>query len=259
MELYDYATKIISEIKKGYFWLRPYLEKGDYETRRRDIFKTYEDDFVRYFPQEEINLFKRSLAAVADHVGSPSKDTQVVRNDAPGYKKVAGIFSRLEKWKLIIKCEQIGLSPEHNKHAPKRYLYDVGVLCDLRLRGLHQISVTQLDQPSLRVPLGGIVENAVALSLENQFRDQLFGIRLSQNSEIDFAIKHNNVVTPIECKMALRFKGNFLMSVVEYLKKTKAKNPGYLFYGGPPLKKPVAGCYIMPYYFCDAVKRWIEG
>ncbi len=235
-----------------------YLEKQDYQTKRLDILKTYEDDFVRYFSQDDINLFKRSLSAVADHAGSLSKDSQVVRPNAPGYRKVAGILARLEKWKLIIKCEQIGLGPEHNKYAPKRYLYDIGILRDLRLRGLQQISVTQLSQPLLRVPLGGLVENVLALSLKNQFGDQLFGIRLSQNAEIDFAIKHGHAVIPIECKMALRFKTSFLMSIVEYLKKTHSSENGFLFYGGPPLKEPIANCYVLPYYFCDSLKNWLD-
>ncbi|HLD44883.1 MAG TPA: AAA family ATPase, partial [bacterium] len=232
-----------------------FREGLDFQTRRRDIFKTYEDDFVRYFSQENINLFRRAISAVADHVGSLSKDTHVVENNRPGYRKVAGIFSRLEKWKLIIKCEQIGISPEHNARAPKRYLYDVGVLCEYRLRGLEQISVTQIDNPLLRIPLGGIVENALALSLRNQFGDALYGLQLSPDAEVDFLVKHDRAAIPIECKMSLKFKTSYLSGLATYLKKTQSKNPAFLFYGGMPLTEPTAGCFIVPYYFCDSVKR----
>ena len=58
-------------------------------------------------------MFSRCLAAVAQNVGSPSKDSQALRPNVTGYKKVAGIYSRLEKWNLIIKYEQLTISISH--------------------------------------------------------------------------------------------------------------------------------------------------
>lgn len=232
-----------------------YINGGDYRTLRAHIYKTYEDDFVRYFSLEDINLFKRCLQAVAANTGSPSKDSQVIRPDAPGYKKVAGIFSRLEKWNLIIKCEQLGTEPEKNKYHPKRYLYDIGILADLRLRGLQTLGVQDLSHPVLRTPLGGMIENTLALSLKNQFADDFFGIRISQQSEIDFAVKHGDVVYPIECKMSVGFKRNYLTSVKGYLDRFSTRGFGLLFYGGAPMTDKVENCHILPYYLVDELAR----
>lgn len=232
-----------------------YQHKKDYQKRRKDIYKTYEDDFVRYFSLEEVNLFRRCMEAVAVNVGSPSKDTQAIRLDAPGYKKIAGIFSRLEKWKLIIKYEQLGIEPEKNKYHPKRYLYDTGVLTDLRLKGLETLGVENLSNNLLRTPLGGIIENILAHSLKVQFEDNVFGTKLSTQAEVDFIVKHKEVVYPVECKLALKFKKNHLTSLQTYLDRLTTKSCGFLFYGGLPQEKPYHNCYLLPYYLIDELKR----
>src|SRR3989339_1721672 len=190
-----------------------YLQKRDYKKRRNDIFQSYQDDFARYFNHEDISLFMRCLTAVAQNAGSPSKDSQAVRPNVYGYRKVPSIYGRLEKWKLIIKCDQIGIRPEQNKYHPKRYLYDVGVLCDLRLRGIETVGVRDLENEHLRAPLGGVIENALALSLRSQFDEEIFGIQLAGDSEIDFAVKVQDKIYPVECKMSLRFKNNFLFGI----------------------------------------------
>ncbi|HCU24783.1 MAG TPA: hypothetical protein DF383_07180 [Deltaproteobacteria bacterium] len=235
-----------------------FIEKKDYAARRADIYKSYEDDFVRYFSLEEVNLFRRCMEATAANVGSPSKDTQAIRLDAPGYKKVSGIFSRLEKWRLILKVEQIGFEPEKNKFAPKRYLYDVGVLSALRLRGLETADLTAVASSALRTPLGGIIENAVALALRIGFGDKLYGLKLTSRAELDFSVKVGDIVYPMECKIAPTLKKNYLFSLREYLSRYSPRGRGFLFYGGPPLPEAVPNIFAVPYYLADEVRRWVE-
>ena len=234
------------------------LQGRDYKKRRFDLLKTYEDDFVRYFSLDQVNLFQRCLNAVAVNIGSPSKDSQAVRMDSPGYKKVADIYARLEEWKLFIKCEQLTVEPEQNKFHPKRYFYDVGMLGDLRLKGVETLHLRDLSHPILRTHLGGIIENAVALSLRRQFGESLFGIKLSHQTEVDFGVKEGDLVFPIECKMSVRFKRNFLPSLAHYLKTYTTHGRGFLFYGGPPIAEPIPGVFVLPYYLADELQRLIR-
>lgn len=234
-----------------------YLEKTDYRLLRRDILKSYENDFIRYFSLDDINLFRRAMSAVAHNVGSPSKDAHVARADTPGYKKVPTIYSRLEQWRLMLKHEQLSIEPEQNKAHPKRYLYDVGILWDLRLKGLTEVDLDNLSSNVLRTPLGGMIENAIALSLNQQFPDGVFGIRLSHQTEIDFGIKHQGVVVPIECKMALRFKQNYLKGLFTYQQKTARQNSSILLYGGQKMNLPT-NVHVLPFYVCDGIKLFLE-
>ncbi|HBF13790.1 MAG TPA: hypothetical protein DDW49_10490, partial [Deltaproteobacteria bacterium] len=236
--------------------VRAYKDQKDYRKVRADIYKTYEDDFVRYFSIDDVNLFRRCLEAVASNVGSPSKDSHVVRVDSPGYKKVASIYARLEKWHLLIKCEQLGLQPEENKFSPKRYLYDVGILGDLRLKGIPTGSIRELSSSMTRTPMGGLIENAVALSLKTQFEDDIFGLKLSSRAEIDFGVKYKGLIYPVECKLSERFKENFLVSLKTYHTKMATNTPSFLLYGGLPLSKE--NIYVLPFYLADELKRLIQ-
>lgn len=236
-----------------------YYQAGkDFLRRRADIYKSYEDDFVRYFSLDDVNLFRRCLEAVAANVASPSKDSQVVALDRPGYKKVASIFARLEQWRLLIKCDQRGYVPEKMQFFPKRYLYDVGVLGDLRLRGFPRIRIDDLATPALRTPLGGMIENALAISLRAQCGESLHGIKLSSRAEIDFAVRLGNVVHPIECKLSLTLKGQFFRGIHMYHQLCGRRPTSLLFYGGSPEARPKDAIYILPFYLCDEARRLLQ-
>lgn len=233
--------------------IKSYLQGKDYVSLRKDIYKSYENDFVRYFSLDKVNLFKRALEGIAVNIGSPSKDSQVVRPEAPGYKLIGDIFSRLEAWRIVIKCEQLGLEPEQNKFYPKRYLYDVGVVNDLRLKGLTEIGIRDLDSNVLRTPIGGLVENIVAQEINKQDFHQFFGIRLENHAEIDFGIKHDGVVYPVECKLSCKFKGQFLRSLSNYQKKLGRDVKAFLIYGGMPRVEGSVHC--LPYTMVSEIGR----
>jgi len=130
-------------------------------------------------------------------------------------------------------------------------------LYDLRLKGLTEISLDDLGSNVLRTPLGGLIENAVALSLNQQFPDDVFGIRLSHQTEIDFGIKHQGVVFPIECKMALKFKQNYLKGLSIFQQKIAKKTHSLLLYGGPKYLYS-EHIHALPYYLCDGMKSYLE-
>src|SRR3989338_2174103 len=131
---------------------------GNWRDTILDIYKTCENDFARYFGIENTNLFGRALSAVAANIGSPSKMSQVIKVDAPGYKKVADILARLERWKLVIKVEQIGRAPEQFNFPPKRYVYDSGVLNYLRFRGRPDLAISMVEDAFIKTAMGGALE-----------------------------------------------------------------------------------------------------
>lgn len=253
LEDYDLYLKIgglpavIDSYKNGLKWQDTII----------DIYKTYENDFVRYFGIENTNLFGRAVMAVAANVGSPSKNSQVIKLDAPGYKKVAGILAHLESWKLIIRVDQTGKAPEQFNFPPKRYLYDLGVLNHLRFRGRPNFNVSEIQDSFIKIAMGGVVENAVAISLKNQLRE-LVGIKLSKNSEIDFGIKIGDKFIPLECKASKKFKLQNALSLVNYCKQFHVKNGVILNLDFPhKISKGEINIYSLPTYFVDEINRLI--
>lgn len=232
-----------------------YKNKGNWQDALIDIYKTYEDDFVRYFGIENTNLFGRALAAVAANVGSPSKNSQIIKVDAPGYKKIPGILARLELWQLVIKVAQLGKAPEQFNFPPKRYLHDVGMLNYLRFKGRPNFNISETDDIFLKTAMGGIIENAVAISLRNQVRE-LVGIKLTKNSEIDFAFKIQDAFVPLECKSAKKFKIQHASSLATYCKIFKLKHALILNLDMPlNLEKDGIQIHSLPVYLADEISR----
>lgn len=235
-----------------------YKGGGKWQDALLDIYKAYEDDFVRYFGIENANLFGRTIAAVAANVGSVSKNSQIIKVDAPGYKKVSGILARLELWQLIIKVEQTGKAPEQFNFPPKRYLFDIGMLNYLRFRGRPNFNISEIDDVFLKTAMGGVVENAVAITLKDQARE-LVGIKLTKNSEIDFAVKNQDIFVPVECKSSKKFKLPHAGALASYCRTFKLKHGVILNLDMPlDVEKDDVIIHSLPVYLADEISRLID-
>ena len=144
-----------------------YATGQDYALVRREIIADYEQDFIRLFGEESIDIVKSCLRSVANFAGGVSKNTSVV--PVPGSRmnaKINEVFARLEGWHLIFRSDQKG-SSAYASHAylPKRYLFDTGMLRELRESAVPAISVVHTLAPAARTPLGAIIENQTAIEL----------------------------------------------------------------------------------------------
>lgn len=234
-----------------------YLGGKNWYDARIDIYKNYENDFLRYFGEEDANLFARTMGAVAANTGSPSKYTQIISANAPGYKKVAGVLARLELWNIIIKVEQVGKSPENTHIAPKRYLFDTGILNYLRFKGRPHFDVSELFSADLRTAIGGMIENAVAIALKNQSRE-IVGIRPTKNTEIDFAIKTEDLFVPVECKSARKFNPHHAAAMYEYCASNGIRRAVILNFDLPQeVCKNEVRIHSLPVYLADEIGRMV--
>ena len=231
---------------------------GNWRDTILDIYKTCENDFARYFGIENTNLFGRALSAVAANIGSPSKMSQVIKVDAPGYKKVADILARLDLWKLVIKVEQIGRAPEQLTFPPQRYVYDSGVLNYLRFRGRPDLAISLVEDAFIKTAMGGALENAVAISLKNQTKD-LVGLKLSKNSEIDFGVKIGDKLIPVECKGSKKFKLQNASPVIGYCNLFHQKCGIVLNLDIPhEIEKGDIRIHSLPAYLSDEILRLVS-
>ena len=152
--------------------VRAYATGEDHALVRRQIVADYEQDFIRLFGEESVDIATACLRSVANFVGGVSKNTSVV--PAPGSRvnvKINEVFARLESWHLILRSDQKG-SSAHASHAylPKRYLFDTGVLRELRESAVPAISAVHTIAPAARTPLGAIIENQAAIELARDGR-----------------------------------------------------------------------------------------
>jgi predicted AAA+ superfamily ATPase len=191
----------------------------DFRAVRESIIAGYEQDFIRLFGEEAIHLVNACFRSVANFAGGVSKNTSVVAN--PGSTINALIndtFARLESWRLILRSDQRGPSPEAGQHfLPKRYLFDTGVLRHLREASVPSISILHTLDTASRTPLGGVLENQAAIELART-RDRLTGWkRTPSGGEIDFVVKTGGSAVPVECKASLTINRRHMKGLFAYL------------------------------------------
>ena len=101
---------------------------------------------------------------------------------------------------------------------PKRYLFDTGILRHYREAPVPPINLIDSISAVQRKPLGGILENQVAIELARK-TSELHGWKKSPSGmEIDFIFRHKNVLVPVECKAATRIKKTHLKGILAYLR-----------------------------------------
>lgn len=186
-----------------------------------DIFADYEEDFRRIFGEQAAHLAKACLRSVANHLGNVSKNTSVFPAASGSQSgRISEIFNRLEAWHILIRSDQLSLSPEksHN-YLPKRYLFDTGVARHLREAAVPAIHTLATLDADARKPLGGVIENQAAIELSQQFESVRGWKRSPSGSEVDFVIKKNGATYPVECKASLTVGRRHFKGLREYLER----------------------------------------
>ncbi len=189
-------------------------EGKDSETVLNFILASQAEDFLRI---EDVKsyLFLDALKGVANHIGSPSMYTHIAHNNYDAKK----IVQKLLEWSIVHEIDQRGATPTQ-KFAPKRYLYDLGVLRLVRETVLPKLSVIHTLDERLRTPIGGLIENAVLLQLlaGSGGLSLLSGWKKNHKEpiEVDFVIKREGVPTPVEVKATLKANNRHCKNIVHY-------------------------------------------
>lgn len=181
----------------------------------------YERDFIRIFGERDADIVTACFRSVANFVGSPSKNTTVI--PSPGTTinaRINEVFARLQAWHLVLRSDQKGPSPD-SSHAylPKRYLFDTGLLRHFRELGMPSINVLKTRTAMARGPLGGGLENQVAVELARTGFTLCGWKKTPSGGEIDFLLTRKRQTVPVECKACLSLDGRSFRGIAEYLQE----------------------------------------
>ena len=239
--------------------VQAYVAGEDHALVRRHIVADYEQDFIRLFGEESVDIATACLRSVANFVGGASKNTSVV--PAPGSRvnaRINEVFARLESWHLVLRSDQKG-SSAYASHAylPKRYLFDTGVLRELRESAVPAISAVHTMAAAARTPLGAIIENQTAIELARSGQPLAGWKRSPAGSEIDFIVKTGPAAVPVECKASLSVNLRHMRGLIAYL-RAHGQHSGYIASLAPYAQTSVDGVQIvnLPAYLLERlVKR----
>lgn len=219
-----------------------------------EIMAGLEEDFRRREDQQP-ELFRHVIQAVANFIGSPSKLTSF---DTTKYQ-AKKIIEAMKEWHIILEVEQHSFDPQRSNFLPKRYLHDIGVVNRKRSVAVPPVSIVETIDPLLRIPLGGLFENAVLLNLvQGESARYAVGTWKKGNNtdiEVDFIMDmpELGVKIPIECKAALSLKSKHYRNLTHYLKLTGRKFG--VVVSGAPLERISLGDDVtiinIPVYLAD--------
>ena len=192
---------------------------NDHREVLAQIAADYERDFIRIFGERDADIVAACFRSVANFVGSPSKNTTVI--PMPGTTinaRINEVFARLEAWHLVLRSDQKGPSPgASHAYLPKRYLFDTGLLRHFRELGIPSINVLKTRSAAARGPLGGGLENQVAIDLARNGVPLCGWKRTPSGGEIDFVVSRNRQTVPVECKASLSLDGRSFRGIADYL------------------------------------------
>ncbi len=206
--------------------------KENFHEVRSALILSQKEDFISKTRIQDVNLFDYCLSAIANHVGSPSKYSEV----SSSYHYSKEVISIMTNWLLIIEVRRQGLDPNKSDYLPKRYVYDLGVLRHYQSRPFQNVSIKDATQPELKTYLGGIFENAILIDLEKKYfrHGPITTWKKSSSTphEVDFIIKKNEQFIPLECKASQRISNRSFVNVKHYLEVSK-QDTGYVISAAP--------------------------
>ena len=187
--------------------------------RKAELLADLHDDFLRLFGEKDIDIVQGCLRSVANFVGSPSKISTVIQSNNNKQRQIAeNVFARLERWAIVLRADQRGPSPESaHSYLPKRYLFDTGLLRQMRESAIPSIHLLDTMNAAQRGPLGGVLENQIAVDIHHLTGSLQGWKRSSSGSEIDFVVENSDRRYPVECKVALDIKLSHLKGMRAYL------------------------------------------
>ena len=179
----------------------------------------YERDFIRIFGERDSAIVAACFRSVTHFVGSPSKNTSVIPNPGTTVNaRINEVFARLQSWHMVLRSDQRGPAPESaHAYLPKRYLFDTGLLRWHRELGVPAINVIGTATPAARGPLGGILENQVAIELTRLGLPLCGWKKTPSGGEIDFLMPRGGRIVPVECKAGRSIDRRSLRGIADYL------------------------------------------
>jgi len=129
----------------------------------------------------------------------------------------------------------------------------------LRESAVPSIGVLSSISAAARTPIGGILENQVAVDLLRSFEEIYGWKKSSSGTEIDFVIKQGGTGFPLECKATTSINRRHLKGVADYLAFYSLQK-GYIVSFAPRSVLKVEGREIhnIPAYFAECIDELVD-
>lgn len=196
------------------------IKTEDTETKKmilKNIYDTYiSKDVIEFLKISDAFKYRCIVRALAALIGNLLNYTELCSTCQSYYKEVKRILSILSETYIIKTIKPFYRNPiTELKKNPKIYFLDLG------LRNYIIGNFNPLDK---RTDTGPLVENFVFLSLRNSFPDRTINHwRTIAKAEVDFILRTNEEIIPIEVKFQTFKKPKISRSLRSFIQTYKPK------------------------------------
>ena len=196
------------------------IKARDNKTKRfilKNIYDTYiSKDVIEFLKVTDAFKYRCVVRALATLIGRLLNYTELCSTCQSYYKEVKRIISILSETYIIKTVRPFYRNPiTELKKNPKVYFFDLG---------LRNHIIGNFSPLEKRTDAGAIIENFVFLSLRNSFPDRTINYwRTIAKAEVDFILKLNEEVIPIEVKYQTFKKPKISKSLRSFIKTYKPK------------------------------------
>jgi len=196
------------------------IKARDNETKRiilKNIYDTYiSKDVIEFLKITDAFKYRCVVRALATLVGSLLNYTELCSTCQSYYKEVKRIISILSETYIVNTIRPFYRNPiTELKKNPKVYFFDLG---------LRNYIIENFSPLEKRTDAGAIIENFVFLSLRNSFPDRTINYwRTIAKAEVDFILRLNEQVIPIEVKYQTFKSPKISKSLRSFIKTYKPK------------------------------------
>ena len=196
------------------------IKARDNETKRvilKNIYDTYiSKDVVEFLKITDAFKYRCVVRALATLIGSLLNYTELCSMCQSYYKEVKRIISILSETYIVKTIRPFYRNPiTELKKNPKLYFFDLG---------LRNYIIGNFSPLEKRTDVGALIENFVFLSLRNSFPERTINYwRTIAKAEVDFILRLNEQVIPIEVKYQTFKKPKITKSLRSFIKTYKPK------------------------------------
>jgi len=196
------------------------IKARDNETKRvilKNIYDTYiSKDVIEFLKITDAFKYRCVVRALATLIGSLLNYTELCSTCQTYYKEVKRIISILSETYIVKTIRPFYRNPiTELKKNPKVYFFDLG---------LRNYIIGNFSPLEKRTDVGAIIENFVFLSLRNSFPDRTINYwRTIAKAEVDFILRLNEQVIPIEVKYQTFKSPKISKSLRSFIKTYKPK------------------------------------
>ncbi len=196
------------------------IKARDRETKRvilKNIYDTYiSRDIVEFLKISDAFKYRCVVRTLATLIGNLLNYVELCSTCQSYYKEVKKIISILSETYIVKIIKPFYRNPiTELKKNPKIYFFDLG---------LRNYIIENFNPLERRTDAGAMIENFILLSLRNSFPDKTINYwRTIAKAEVDFILKLNEQVIPIEVKYQTFKHPKISKSLRSFIKTYKPK------------------------------------